>query len=126
MYKIALFFLLFSLYSCDGNTNEIFNVRNNSSEEITIVFHKNILSTDSIQIISEGITKEVANLNFRGGISNPNGPILFDSVTVYTQTDTMITQFNDELNWNTVTEQVSKFPSSYTHTHDLVITDEDF
>ncbi len=126
MYKIALFLLLFSLCSCDGNTNEIFNVRNNSSEEITIVFHENILSTDSIQIISEGITKEVANLNFRGGISNPNGPILFDSVTVYTQTDTMITQFNDELNWNTVTEQVSKFPSSYTHTHDLIITNEDF
>lgn len=124
--NIVFIFISYLIISCEGNTDEIFNVTNNSSSEITIVFNKSTLGTDSIQVIPVGIEKEVAFLSFRGGISNAGGPILFDTVTVYNATDTMKTNFVYEQNWNSTTKQESKIPSAYTHTHHLEITDADF
>lgn len=117
----ALFFI-----SCEGNTDEIFNVSNNTNSEITLKFENPVLAIDSLQYIGIGETKEIAFLSFLGGNSNARGPIIFDTVTVYNSTDTMITNFVFEQNWILESKQEKKFPSSYKHTHSLTITNSDF
>lgn len=127
MVRVLLFIsLAITLVSCDGSTEEIFTVTNSSSSELTLIFETPYLGTDSIQYILPGEEKVVAYFSLRGGIEKPKSAVVFDSIGVFNDTDTLQYNLAFTQDWTTITIQESKFPSSYKHSHSVTIIDDNF
>lgn len=129
--NVALVASLLFFASCEGNTEYLLHVKNNSTEPITLV-HKIDWSytnfEDTIQI-AVGETKQIAQWNQLGGNSQSvdiTGYIssIYGLQTNSKELDSSVYQSNTR--WEERIEEKKRIPANYWHYYELSLTDVDF
>ena len=127
---IGLVALAISLFSCEGNTRLEWNLQNHSSEDVYVV-HKawdySSIPPDTVSIAA-GETYLLGVNDVLGGQSIPWDPASFiDTLFVTAATGAMCTKdWTDTENWEIVSQEESRIPSSWSHTYFFRVEDADF
>lgn len=124
---LAFAALTTALISCEGNTDRVRLLANNSSSDLTIVA-ATYWYPDIELTVAEGETKEFFTSSQRGGsdyVIHPNSDI--DSLLITnTAGDTCRINYADSLQWEITVTERSRVPADWLHEYTLIVTDEDF
>ena len=125
---LALFALALLFAGCEGNTNHQWRIENNGNQSISItanrVWEGDVFSTT----IGPATSATISIVDTRGGSSAAQPPTFaFNSLLVTDNNgDTLTRNALDLASWVTEIERTSRAPSSYRHSHMLVVRESDF
>lgn len=125
--KFVLFLGIIALTSCEGNTDRIRIIQNNTSGTIQVIATGSIFDKVSKSILS-GQSETLFISNQRGGSSYIEVPATGLDTLIITNSlgDTCKKDFLLQSNWNIRTEQTRKRPSNWQHEYKFAVTDSDF
>lgn len=128
LFTVATACVLILLASCEGGTIRTWEINNSSAQ--TVHVQAEVILTGALvdTIIQSGGTAEITWWEQRGGSGRVEPPIEEFSQLIITnpQLDTAAIVWQDIGNWQVQTTHVSRAPSSWEHTHLLVVTDSLF
>lgn len=115
-----------TLISCEGNTDRVRLIDNQSSSELNV--EKVTYWSSGTLTIAEGETKEFYSASQLGGSDYIVHPASGIDTLIITNAvgDTCTKNYLDSLAWEyTVTER-SRIPADWLHEYTFIVTDEDF
>jgi hypothetical protein len=125
--KIATLVLLSILFSCEGNTDRIRTIQNNTSGTIQVIADGN-LPADYNKTIPSGGAETLFISGQLGGsdfIENPAEGI-HSLIILNAFGDTCVKDYLLQSNWSIDVQQTKRFPSNWRHEYTFSITDSDF
>ena len=128
--SFGLVALIFSLFSCEGNTRLEWNLRNDSSEAVYVV-HKawdySSVPPDTLSVAA-GETYLLGVNDMLGGHSIPWDPASFiDTLFVTSATGALCAKdWTNTENWGIVSQEERRIPSNWSHTYFFRVEDADF
>ena len=123
----AILGLTFTLASCEGNTDRIRQIRNNTSGSINVIADGTTVSNYN-ESISVGQTEILFIESQLGGsdyIETPSAGIISMIIT-NTSGDTCLKDFIPQNNWEIIVEERKKVPSDWRHEYTFIVDDSDF
>jgi hypothetical protein len=128
LFTVATACVLILLASCEGGTIRIWEVHNSSAQTVHVQAEVILNGALVDTIIQPGVTAEITWWEQRGGSGRVEPPTEEFSQLIITnpQLDTAAIEWQDIGNWQVQTTHVSRVPSSWEHTHLLVVTDSLF
>lgn len=125
--RVAALSLIIALSSCEGNTDRIRIIKNNTSGPIMVSASGTSISNFNMSI-SEGQSETLFIGGQRGGsdlVENPATGI--SSLIIVNSTgDTCTKDFTIQTNWDIRVEQTKKIPSNWNHEYTFILNDSDF
>jgi hypothetical protein len=124
---IGLLSLIILLASCEGNTDRVRQVRNNTSGNIQVSANGSML-TNFNKTISINQTEILYIGNQLGGTDYVEYPANGIATMVITNAsgDTCTKDFTIQANWDISVEQRKKIPSDWLHEYTFIVEDSDF
>lgn len=125
-HSILFMFIIF-LSACEGNTDRIRIIENNTSGEIHV-----IAFGTSMADFDKSIAPEQSETLFLGGIMGgtdqvENPSIGISSMIITNATgDTCIKDYTIQENWDIKVEQTKKRPSNWNQEYTFIVNDNDF
>lgn len=119
--------LAVALVSCEGNTDRVRLVANNSSSQLSVVASTQWYPDIGLSV-NEGETEAFFTSSQLGGsdyVIHPYSEI--DTLIITNEAgDTCTINYSDSLQWDVVVTERSRVPADWLHEYTLVVTDEDF
>ena len=128
LFTVATACVLILLASCEGGTIRTWEINNSSAQTVHVQAEVILNGALVDTIIQSGVTAEITWWEQRGGSGRVEPPTEEFSQLIITnpQLDTAAIEWQDIGNWQVQTTHVSRAPSSWEHTHLLVVTDSLF
>jgi hypothetical protein len=128
LFTVATACVLILLASCEGGTIRTWEINNSSAQTVHVQAEVILNGALVDTIIQSGVTAEITWWEQRGGSGRVEPPTEEFSQLIITnpQLDTAAIVWQDIGNWQVQTTHVSRAPSSWEHTHLLVVTDSLF
>ena len=128
LFTVATACALILLASCEGGTIRTWEINNSSAQTVHVQAEVILNGALVDTIIQSGVTAEITWWEQRGGSGRVEPPTEEFSQLIITnpQLDTAAIEWQDIGNWQVQTTHVSRAPSSWEHTHLLVVTDSLF
>lgn len=125
--RVAALSLIIALSSCEGNTDRIRIIKNNTSGPI-MVSASGISISNFNKSISEGESEMLFIGGQMGGSDQVENPAtgISSLIIVNSTGDTCSKDFTIQSNWDIKIEQTKKTPSNWKHEYTFILNDGDF
>ena len=128
LFTVAIASVLVLLTSCEGGTTRIWSIHNASTSAVHVRATVLLNGAEVDTVVAAGRLVQLTWWEQRGGSSRIEPPTEEFSQIVITnpQMDTATNAWQQIDNWLVQSDQLSRVPSSWEHTHVLVVTDSLF
>lgn len=128
---VALCFATWSLTSCEGNTRQVYSVRNDSTGSLVVVHASTsygLVSEKDTVVVPAGTVHQLGQEDWLGGREEPSPPTTFiDTFSVANANGAPTTKNWQSMDaWEVVSTEDRKIPSQMRHEFTFAVTDADF
>lgn len=127
--KLLILPMVVFLFSCEGNTDKYYHVKNESSDTIRLVAEGSWYQTSIDTLIMPESFCQIYWTSQRGGNSYEDydpGYVFLRFEITNTNQDTCRQDFYDNQAWYSGVSEISKTPSNYRHDYVFTVKDEHF